>query len=239
MGGLDSNPIVQILGQEWNGWEHWNNMVMFFYCVTVANSVNGSKNWVHRIALTFLRAYGSMHLCMNLVMGGMPGDGLKNLDACLKMCFYALAWNQWFSGFIPNEIGGYMGHAYDWSYSIVKGNAAAAGYAVAASALPGNQFAGFLGAYIGVQGHRLVEHGGLKSMNVASFDADDLLAILGGPAFFFMTGNFGASALVARAGLVMLHVSTRYVDYNGMLSGIAGTVDGIAGGKRSRSRSPK
>lgn len=187
------------------------------------------------MALMFLRAYGSMHLCMNLVMGKMPGQGLRSLDECLKMCFFALMYVKFVANAaVPENMGNWLGHAYDLSYSIVKGNAAAAGYAIGASALSGNTAGGFLGAYIAVQGHRLLEHGGLKSMNVSTFDADDLLAILGGPLFMVMTGNFACSALVARAGCVALHISTRYVDYNSLLGNIGDTVNNAAskvGGK--------
>lgn len=242
---LDSNPVVQILGQEYDAGNvqgvSLNDAVQFFFTVVVASSVTNSKNWVHSIALTFLRAYGSM-FCLSLLLGTMPDASYKNMDACVKMCVAALVFVRFVSGYIPAEVSKYTNYLNDLSYSIVKGNAAGVGYGVAASALGGNQFAGFMGAYVAVQGHRLLEEAGLKSMNKATFDNDDLLAVLGGPVFFLATTQGGASGLVARAVLVLFHISCNYVDYNGALSSVRKQVNSVAGGsksKRGRSSSPR
>jgi hypothetical protein len=216
--------------------------VQFFFTVVVASSVNNSKNFLHSVAVTFLRAYGSA-ACLSLLLGTLPDASYKNLDACVKMCVAALVFVRFVSGYIPAEVSKYTNYLHDLSYSIVKGNAAGVGYGVAAAALSGNQFAGFLGAYVAVQGHRLIEESGLKSMNKATFDNDDLLAVLGGPLFLLATTQGGASGLVARAVLVLFHISCNYVDYNGALSSVRKQVNSVAGGssksKRGRSSSPR
>lgn len=246
MSSLDSNPVVQILGSEFDA-PHLNDVIMFFYLVTVALDVaktGGSKNYVHHIGLTMLRAYGSLNVCLALVLGDMPSAGLKNMDNAIYTAIAAMLYVRFVAKqLLPAEVTNYLGHVYDLSYSIVKGNAAGVGYVMAASALPGSVIAPFMGAYLGVQGHRLLENG-MKAMNGSSFDNDDLLAVLGGPLFYFVTVYGGCSALVARAALVVLHVSTSYMDYNNALGSVFSSLNSMTGkvgggAKRGRSSTPK
>jgi hypothetical protein len=215
------------LGSEFDA-PHLNDVIMFFYLVTVSMAAqSGSKNYVHTIGLTMLRAFGSLNLALAIMLGDMPSAGLKNMDNALYTAVAALLYVRFVAKrLLPAEVSNYLGHVYDLSYSIVKGSHAAAGYAMAAGALPGSVVAPFMGAYLGAQGHRLVEHG-LKSMNSSSFDNDDLLGVLGGPLLYAMTVYGGQSAMVARAGLVAFHFSCNYVDYNNTFNSVFGTLNTV------------
>lgn len=149
----------------------------------------------------------------------------------------AIAWC-WFSDkFIPFDLSKHADHLSGFAYSMIKANNAGAGYAAAAAALPGSWWAPLIGAYLGVNGARLIENGvGAISKKP---DNDDLLAIASGFAIWFLTTHLAASALLARAILVAFSYSCNYVDYQAKWAEAVAGATGGAAKARGRSSTPK
>lgn len=239
--GLDRNPVVQFLGIEYDGaGAYLKETLYFLYAVAIVQGISrSSKNWLHTIGLGWCRAFGDLSVCLPLVLGTMPGMAFKNFDWFFWTIVGAMIWCWASDKFIPRDISKHLEWAYKGAYSIIKANNAGIGYAMAESALPGSQIAPWIGAWLGVNGHRCVELGiaGLKPHS----DEDDVLAVSAGIWMGLMTEHLGASRLFVRAFLVVFHFSCHWVNWNGYLSKVINTVQaGVTGGKspRGRSRTP-
>lgn len=238
LAGLDNNAVVKFLGNE-NDAQYLKESIIFFFCVGIVNNLSGRdrKDLVSCIGLSFLRAFGDLNIALALGLGAMPGDVFKNLDHFMYILIAAIAFC-WFSDkFIPKDVSGHFNHVSDFAYSMIKANNAGAGYAAAAAALPGSWWAPLIGAYLGVNGARLIEKG--VSATSKKPDNDDLLAIAAGTAIWILTTQLAASALLARAILVLFSYSCNYINYQEKYAEIvSGAVTG-AKGARGRSSTPK
>jgi len=111
-----------------------------------------------------------------------------------------------------------------------------------AAALPDSLAAPFAGAYLAVNGHRILEKG-VSAFAVSSYDGDSLLGIVGGALYFALIEYVRVSSLVARVVLILFRLSADYVDYNGLIATVTDAVGSVGGGssgsKRGRSRTPK
>jgi hypothetical protein len=237
---MDTNPVVQILG-----FEHENAYVkdvfLFLYTVTVVQSFKG-KNFVHQGAVSMLRAFGSFGLCVPLILGALPSSMFKQFDQYFltlagAMVFVAVVYDRIFTG----DLAKHFDKLTNLAYCVVKGNAAGHGYVMVATILPESIAAPFIGTYLAVNGHRILEKGIQTVGASALFDEDTLLAVFGGFLYYGMIEYVRVSALVARLVLILFRVSCDYVDYNHILNNICSAVGGNTGAAsgRGRSRTPK
>jgi hypothetical protein len=242
MSSLDSNPAVQVLGLE-----HENPYVretfLFFYAVTIVQGIK-SKNLVHTVALALNRAFGSYGFLLPLVLGGLPSKTYQSFDSYLLTLVGAIFFVQVIlDRFVPSNISVYLEKPCEIAYSVVKGNAAGHGFVMVAAALPDSVVAPFAGAYLAVNGHRILEQG-VSAFAVSYYDNDSLLGVVGGAIYFALIEYVRVSSLVARVALIVFHISCSYVDYNSMIETVTtavGKVGGSSSGssKRSRSKTPK
>ncbi len=79
---VERNPITKILGQESDidvAGVSMNDAVGFFFVVSVLRGVKGG-NWATRLVRTLIRCYAALAFVMPLMLGGLPSDGMKNMD---------------------------------------------------------------------------------------------------------------------------------------------------------------
>ncbi len=95
MGALDAlynNPVSPILAME-SDLPYVRDLTMFFYCLSILNNNNSGANFLSTFVLTFVRAFGAIGIALPLVLGGLPGDVLKDLDHNCLIVFAAMFWN--------------------------------------------------------------------------------------------------------------------------------------------------
>lgn len=238
LAGLDNNAVVKFLGNE-NDAQYLKEAIIFFFCVGIVQGVGARarKDLVSCVGLSFLRAFGDLNIALALGLGSMPGEVFKNLDHFMHILVAAIAFC-WFSDkFIPGDVSKNFNYISGFCYSMIKANNAGAGYAAAAAALPGSWWAPIIGAYLGVNGARLIENG--VSSITKKPDNDDLLAIAAGTATWILTTHLAASALLARAILVLFHYSTNYINYQDKYAEIVSGATAGASKARGRSSTPK
>jgi len=114
----------------------------------------------------------------------------------------------------------------DLSWAIVKANNASAGYAAAASL--GGFWAPIFGAYVAVNGARLIENG---VSGVNKQDANSLVAEAAGIFIWFFTTHLAASALTARALLALWAFSGNWISWRGQVDSILSNFRGASRGK--------
>lgn len=234
---LDRSIITQSIGME-GDIPYLREICMYFYCVSVASTVYAKgKNSIHCITLTFVRAWGSYHILLPILLGTMPSTIFKEFDLSFSLTFAAVV-SAWFAQkYVPTDVNNYLNHVYDLATSIVKGNYAGFGYMQSAAVLDGSLFAPWIGAFAAVEGNQILE-GGVKAFNDRTFDDDMLLAVSAGPLYFALTTYVDLSPLLARNALVFFRFSTQFVNYNNILAQIVGSIGGRgAKGASSRGRS--
>lgn len=215
--GLDSNALIQFLANNDIGVQHLQDTVLFLFLVGVVNGV-GRKGIVTTLGTSFLRAFGDINIALALGLGTLPGGVFRSLDQTMLLLCFAVFWSWYCDEHVPKEFQKYWGHAQDLSWSIVKANNAAAGYA-AASASVGGFWAPLFGAWLGCNGARLIENGfGTVSKK---WDANDLLAATSGIFIFTATSHFQASAVTARGLLAAWSFSGNWVDWQAKFNDIA------------------
>lgn len=228
------------------GLEHENPVfeqtALFLYTAAVVQGVRG-KNIVHKVALTLSRAFGSDGFLLPLVLGGLPSATYKAFDAYLTTIIAAIFFvTVVLDRFVPSNVSDLLAYPTDLAYAVVKGNAAGHGFVMVAAALPDSLAAPLFGAYLAVNGHRMLENG-IGALAVSKFDGDNLLGVVGGALYYALIEYGRVSAIQARVLLVVFRVSADYVDYNGLYNQVyAAITDVIPSGKsskRGRSRTPK
>jgi len=243
MSSLDGNQIVQALGMEHEN-PYVKDTILFFYVVAVMATIKGAKNIVHQISIATLRGFGSYGFALPLVLGALPSKMYSNFDSNICTIVAAIIFTTCIvDRIIPADMQKYMSKINDFAYCIVKGNAAGHGFVMVAAAVPDSQIAPFVGAYIAVNGHRLLEKG-IGAIATASYDGDSLLGIIGGIIYYAAIEYVRVSSLVARVMLIIFRISAEYIDYNSIQANISSAIGsgskatGASGG-RGRSRTPK
>jgi len=238
MSQLDTNPVVQILGFE-HEQTAIHDVFLFFYAIAIVQSVKG-KNFLHEGGVSLLRGFGSYGFFVPLVLGQLPSKMLKDFDQYFKILigaqvFVAVVYDRLF----PGDIQKHFNAVTNFAYSVIKGNAAGYGYVLVSTALGNSIAAPFIGAYLAVNGHRILEKGIHAVGATTHFDADSLLGIFGGLIYYALVEYVRTSALVARIALVAFRISCDYVDYNYILDNISGAIGSKSSAGRGRSRTPK
>jgi hypothetical protein len=201
--------VVQFLANNDTGVQYLHDAVLFAFLVSVVNGV-GKKGLVSTFGTAFLRAFGDVHIALALGLGTIGGGIFRTLDQAMLMLCGAVFWSWYVEASVPKEISKYWGSFQDLSWSIIKANNAAAGYAAASSAL-GGFWAPLIGAWVGCNGARLLENG-FSALSKA-WDANDLLAAVAGLFLFVLSTHLQASAVTARALLAVWSFSGNWVDY--------------------------
>jgi len=240
LSGLEGNDVVQFLALETNT-EYVKEFITFCFCTTIVASV-GKKDLVPTIGLSFLRAFGDLSIVLALGMGTMPGLVFQNLDWYMNILIASIAWVWFCDNYIPSNISSNFEHIYNVCYSITKANNAGMGYALVAAALPGSTFAPFFGAYLAVNGARVLENG-IKQIN-KSVDDNDILAVGSGVIIYLVTSEqLGGAATLARALVVAFSFSQNYVNWLSYWSQfsaqVKGALNGGAKGAAKRNTTPK
>ena len=218
LSGLDGNSAVQFLANNEIGVNHLHDVVLFAFLVRVVNGVGGGKNLVSTLGTSFLRAFGDVHIALALGLGTLGGGIFRTLDQAMLMLCGAVFWSWYIEASVPKEVSKYWGNFQDLSWSIIKANNAAAGYVAASSAFSGSFWAPLFGAWVGCNGGRLIENG-FSALSQA-WDANDLLAAVAGLFLFVATTYLQASAVTARALLVLWSFSGNWVDYQAKFNDI-------------------
>ena len=172
-----------------------------------------------------MRAYGDLSLALPLGLGQGPSGAFKALDVTMQLLLIAVFWAWYVDAHVPSQVRSLWDHAQSLAYAIVKGNNAALGYAAAAAALPGSWWAPLFGAYVAVNGARLIENG-MGAARKSSWDNDDLLAIVSGALIWFATAHLALSALVVRVLLVLFAFSSNWVNWQAKVAGLWATGTG-------------
>lgn len=241
LAGLENNDVVQFLALETNT-EYVKEFITFSFCVSILAGVKKSLDLVPTIGLGFLRSFGDLSIVLALGMGTMPGLVFQNLDWYMNILVAAIAWS-WFSdNYIPSNISNNFEHVYNVCYSITKANNAGMGYALVSAALPGSFFAPFFGAYLAVNGARILENG-IGQIRKA-IDNEDILAVGSGVIIYLVTSEqLGGAATLARALVVVFSFSQNYVDWlsywNQFTAQVKGAINGGAKGAAKRNATPK
>lgn len=245
MGALDAfanNPVSQLLGLQ-SDLPYATDITMFLYTLHVLRGGKSGGNFLATFVLTFVRAFGAIGFALPLVLGGLPGDILKGMDDNAKIVFFAMVWDMLnVTKKAPAAVNNGLDYAEKLAYSIVKANVCAQGYAAASSALSGSFWAPFVGAYVAVQGAKMVE-GGVQEINKNTFDEDGLLGLLGGIWLWVGAAHLDVTGLMANVCLAIFHFSNDFIDHTGnfaqFLNGVDTFLSGASiGGRRSRSRTP-
>jgi len=242
MSALDANPVVQVLGLEHEN-QYVRETFLFFYAVAIVQGVK-SRNLIHTIALALLRAFGSYGFLLPLVLGGLPSKTYQSFDSYLLTLAGAIfAVQVVCDRFVPKNIQNYFDKPVDIAYAVVKANACGHGFVMVAAALPDSIAAPFAGAYLAVNGHRVLEKG-IEAFATDSYDGDSLLGIVGGFLYYALIEYVRVSSLVARVVLILFRISCDYVDYNAIINNVTDAIGSVGGGsgggsKRGRSRTPK
>lgn len=242
LAGLEQNDLIGFLALESNV-EYMKEALTFLFCAGVVGQVGiKSRTLVSCLGLSFLRCFGDLSIVLALGMGTMPGLVFQNLDWYMNVLVAAIVWNYFADKFVPDNICDNLNWAYDFAWSMTKANNAGIGYAMVQQALPGSFFAPFFGAYLAVNGARLLEKGvgAIKGGN--SCDNTDVLAIGSGVIIYVLTSEqFGAAATFARAALVVFSFSQNWINYmsywNKFVASVTGAVNG-ASGKSKRNVTP-
>jgi len=247
MGALDAlanNHVSDLLAMESN-LPYARDATMFFFVLHVLRSSKAGSSFLATFVLTFVRAFGAIGFALPLVLGGLPGDILKGMDHNGLIVFCAMAWDHVnIMAKAPKAVNDVLGHVENLSYSVVKANVCAQGYAAAGSALGGSFWAPFVGAFVAVQGASFIE-GGVNSINSNTFNEDGLLGLLGGVWLWLGANHLDVTGSMARVCLAAFHFSNEWVDHTGNFANFLNQVDDFVsnvgtgnGGKRSRSRTP-
>jgi hypothetical protein len=243
---VERNPITKILGQESDidvAGVSMNDAVGFFFVVSVLRGVKGG-NWATRLVRTLIRCYAALAFVMPLMLGGLPSDGMKNMDKSAWLVVYAMIFEMVNVGGVHPRLGDLVDRCCGWSYSIMKANACVAGYAAFKAAFPGSTWAPLLGAFVATNGHNFIEKGmGAFDLTVAGKgNKDNKLAVLGGAVISVLQSQFATSALVTKSTMSFLNIMQDHFDFDkvvGMgsrtLNQVTGTVSGLVGGKKMRS----
>ena len=233
LAGIDSNAVVQFLGNQDVGVQYLKDAVLFLFCLGVVKGA-GRKGLISTLGTSFLRAFGDVNIALALGLGGMPGAVFKNLDNAMWILGCAVFWAWYCDAHVPREIASYWGHAQSLSTCIIKAHNAAAGYAAAAIAIPGSFWAPIFGAYVAVNGARLIESG---VSAVSKRDSNSLLAEAAGIWIWLFTTHLQASALGAQALLAAWAFSGNWVNWRGQVDSILANFG--AGGKRGKTPASK
>lgn len=234
--GLENNDVVGFLALESNI-EYMKELLTFLFCTSVVAGVGiKSKTLVGNLGLGFLRCFGDLSIVVALGMGTMPGMVFQNLDWYMNVLLASIVWTYFADRYVPRDISQHFEHAYNFAYSMTKANNAGIGYVMVQNALPGSFWAPFFGAYLAVNGARLLEKGisGLKG----SVDNDDILAIGSGLIIYVLTHEAcGAAATFARAALVVFSFSMNWINYvsywNVFMTQAKGALQGAKNAKRN------
>lgn len=239
MSALDANPAVQVLGMEFDA-PYVKETFLFFYAVAVVQQIRQTKNLVHTLAVALLRCFGSYGFLLPLVLGALPSKAYANFDSYMLTLGGAIFTVDLVLSRIPSDVMNWLQYPIDITYSVVKANACGHGYVMCAAALPDSVVAPFVGAYLAVNGHRILEHG-IGSFGTKKFDGDALLGIAGGLWYFALIEYVRVSSLIARVFLIVFRISCDYVDYNHLIDQVisASNMGGPAPSKRGRSKTPK
>lgn len=237
--GCDGNPLVQILGLE-----HDNALIKeaitFLFTLNVVRSVSGG-NLFSQIITGVLRCVAGIGLVLPLLLGQAPGSMMGNFDANVNSIVYAMLFAYLADMFMPKDISDYVGQASDVCVSIIRANAACAGYEAGRSAFSGSMFAPWVCAWIACNGHNLVEKG-VGAFGGAKLESSEVLATFGGAVYMLSQSQLGASVLTARVIVVLFRISADYVDYdeifNNVRKSVSGSVSSAAKSARGRSKSP-
>jgi hypothetical protein len=246
LANLAASPATKVLGLE-----HENKYVketfLFFYVVSVVQGVRHNENLVHTLAVALLRAFGSYGFLLPLGLGALPSKTYLHFDSYLTTLVAAVFFvHVILDRFIPFEFHRYLEKPIELAYAIIKANACGHGFVMTAGVLPDSQFAPFVGAFVAVNGHRILEHG-VNGLSVPfGFDGDFLLGMIGGPLYWALVTHAGCAPVLARVVLLLFRLSCDYVDYNQVIDNVTGAVSNIGGGRkkaapapRGRSRTPK
>lgn len=233
MSDLHDNPIVEALASE-SDIPYVNRAVVFLYVFAVVRG-SRSRGWlIATFAHNLLRAFGAVGLALPLLLGQMPSDILKGVDDYAQLVAGAMLLEHFLGMMtLPKPVDQILDHIVAVSYAIVKGNAAAMGYTALQGACPGSYLAPAAGAYIAVNGHRLIENGVSAFGDKLKKDGDAKLAVFSGLLYFLMTsGEVGPAihVVLARALLVVYRISCDYVDYDDVLAKVEGIFDKATGG---------
>lgn len=216
---LNSNPVVQIAGME-GDMKYWKETVLFCYCTVIALGAAAGGSHVAMIGSTYIRAFTSLGFALPLALGKLPGGSIpmKSFD---QFFVFVLAASLFVMYVYPkvintNDLKNLSGKALNVFYAIVKGNAAGLGYVMTKEAMGDSMWAPFVGAFVAVNGHRLIEHGVGGAMN-AQWDNDTVLAVFGGIIYWALTTHLAMSALVARVCLVGFRAAGDYVNYHDII----------------------
>ena len=233
LAGIDSNAVVQFLGNQDVGVQYLKDAVLFLFCLGVVKGA-GRKGLISTLGLSFLRAFGDVNIALALGLGGMPGAVFKNLDNAMWILGCAVFWAWYCDEHVPAEISSYWGYAQNLSTCIVKASNAAAGYAAASAAISGSFWAPIFGAYVAVNGARLLENG-VSAINKQ--DSNSLLAEAAGIFIWFFTTHLQASALGAQALLAVWAFSGNWINWRGQVDSILAKFGGAT--KKGRNATPK
>lgn len=245
---FDTNPIVRILAQD-SDIQYADKVVAFFFALACVRQTKG--NYVARFFGAAIKMYGALAFVLPLCLNGLPSGLMKEMDDVARMLIVAMIVNDMpFSRFLGKEVDMVMDYLCSFSYAIMRANACAAGYAAFANGFSGSEFAPFVGAFLAVTGHTMIESG-MKAFNVNIKGNDDKLAVFGGGIIYVATTYCGASALAARGALSGLNcISAAKPDaYDALIASGSAALNSLTGAvglgkkgssasKRARSKTP-
>jgi len=233
MGSLDGNPVVQALGLEHDN-AYVKETITFLFTLAMVQSVKAaqSKNIVQQIGTACIRCYGGVGFVLPLALGQLPGAVMSNMDLNVYTVVAAMLFSFFMAQFVPGEVAGYVAKMQDVSVSIVRANAAGAGYELGKATFTGSTVAPFACAYLACNGHQLIENG-VAAWNSNKLNANEVLAVFGGPVYWAQQAYLQSSPLTSRVGLVIFR-SADYVDYDEIFNNVVKSVTNVAGGSSSK-----
>lgn len=243
---LTGNPVVQILASE-SEVPYLNRVVLFLGVLAVVQGSHSNAWAIGRFGHYMIRAFGAVGLALPLLLGQMPSDVIKGLDDYAYLVVGAMVVDKIpYHKVFPRSVDDVLDAVINACYAIMKANALVMGY-IAFDAATGDSIAApMAGAYLAVNGHRLLERGVSALTDKIKGDADVRLAIFGGFIYYGVTsgvlGGLSLDSQVARALLALYRISMDYKITNKAYDRVEGlfneTWDKVFPGTSTRGRSP-
>lgn len=249
-GNLDLLPFAQILGLEHEN-TYVKETITFLFTLSVVQTLESKyqKNPVQFVGVSVMRCIGGYGLLLPLLLGKMPGPFLTEFDMNVYTVLCAIAFVYFLGEFIPDDVSEYLRRFEHLANAIVRANQCGAGYALGKTVFENSIFAPMLCAYIACNGQEFLILG-MNSFANSQLDANEILAVFGGPIYWICAVYFALAPLSIRVVLVCFRLSADYIDYDKMINNFIKGLRGVAGSalpaasgssasrKRMRSRTP-
>jgi hypothetical protein len=222
---IDSNPIGQIMAMDCPQYAIVSEIIVFLFTLGVVQGIPAAKrqNLFQYALHAFVRSVGGLAIVIPFLIGKLPGGHLAAIDDHIRSIGLAMVVAYFSDLYMPADVRKYVSTWQGFSTSIVRANAACAGYEIGKQAFGGSFFMPLIIAGAASNGHEVIERM-LGAFEGEKLSADQVLATFGGFVYYTAQANLGTTAMGARVVVVTFRLSADYVDYDGIFNNALNTI---------------